>query len=152
MAAKGCIINWDKGSFPRGWVEGVPLCEMSGDGCKSVRREPKMKMWLSYPFIKIFWVDECHVSFKLLFMKVSFMQKNYIYSFRASVSHWAYLALLNLRVHRTQSLFAASMFLYFRGGRHRATRWVLRWRRLLVWGSQVAAWDRGTSWLGIVYL
>ena len=30
-----------------------------------------------------------------------------LFSFRASVSHWAYIALLNLRVYRTQSLFAA---------------------------------------------
>ena len=83
-----------------------------------------------------------------LLLKISFMQNQYTYSFRASVSHWAYIALLNLRVRRTQSLFAASMILYFRGGRHRAARWVLRGRRLVVRGSKVAAWDRGTSWLG----
>ena len=97
------------------------------------------------------WIDDALCLFVSFKWKSSFMQNSYIYSFRASVSHWAYIALLNLRVRRTQSLFAASMYLYFRGGRHRATRWVLRWRRLLVWGSQVAAWDRGTSWLGDVY-
>ena len=40
-------------------------------------------------------------------LKLALCKKNYIYSFRASVSHRAYIALLNLRVHRTQSLFAA---------------------------------------------
>ena len=61
---------------------------------------------------------------------------------------WAYIALLNLRVRRTQSLFA-SFITCFRGGRHRAHRWFLLGHRRLVRGSQVAAWDVGTSWHGL---
>ena len=75
-------------------------------------------------------------------MQISYIQ---LQSFR---QHWAYIALLNLRVRRTQSLFAA-FITCFRGGRHRAHTWFLLGHRRVVRGSQVAAWDRGTSWLGL---
>ena len=42
------------------------------------------------------------------------------------------------------------LLICFRGERHRAARWFLPGRRRVVRGSQVAAWDRGTSWLGDV--
>ena len=66
------------------------------------------------------------------------MQNSYIYSFRASVSIGPISP--NLRVRRTQSLFAA-FITCFRGGRRQSERWVLRVHRRVVWGSQVAAWD-----------
>ena len=70
-------------------------------------------------------------------MKTSFMQNNH-YTALEPCQHWAYIALLILRVHLSLSLLVINCF---RGGRHRADRWVLRGHRRVVCGSQVAAWD-----------
>ena len=66
------------------------------------------------------------------------MQNNY-YSLRALSSLGLYRPTKLASMSYSVSL--CCLLICFRGGSHRADRWVLRGHRRVVWGSQVAAWD-----------
>ena len=106
-----------------------------------------MKVYSLIPFMKNTLSSRCHGSFISLFMKISFMQNSYYTALKPPSASGLYRP-TNSCEYVVLSL-ALLLITCFRGRCHQSGRWVLCGHRRVVWGSQVAAWDVGTSWHGL---